>query len=282
MKKYILASALLIISFWGYSQRYQSIDKLKYHFEYELNYQPDSNDIKSRKSERMLLLIGDSSSIFYSKNEFLRDSIYIANQIWNLSANEKISILENIPKSNFKYRITKNQSSNKLFFEESISRDVFQYQELRELFNWEILDSSKVLLGYNCQKAVTNFGGRSYEAWFTSTIPLNDGPYKFNGLPGFIVSISDTKKHYNFQLVVLKMVKEGEIIAPKATPFKVSKEKFIEKKIESTLFPFRTLERMTGNRSMTFTNGGQTLSAQEMDNLVQAEQRNNNNPIELR
>ena len=41
-------------------------------------------------------------------------------------------------------------------------------------------------------------------AWFTSEIPIQRGPWKFGGLPGLIVKISDAKKEYNFELVKLE------------------------------------------------------------------------------
>lgn len=43
-------------------------------------------------------------------------------------------------------------------------------------------------------------GGRKWAAWFTPDVPLNFGPYKFQGLPGLIVSVSDAKSHYSFML----------------------------------------------------------------------------------
>lgn len=33
------------------------------------------------------------------------------------------------------------------------------------------------------QKATCDFAGRKWIAWFTTEIPIQDGPYKFYGLP---------------------------------------------------------------------------------------------------
>ncbi|RTZ46452.1 GLPGLI family protein [Chryseobacterium arthrosphaerae] len=36
---------------------------------------------------------------------------------------------------------------------------------------------------FNTQKAVCDFAGRKWTAWFTADLPIQDGPYKFYGLP---------------------------------------------------------------------------------------------------
>ena len=66
-------------------------------------------------------------------------------------------------------------------------------------FTWKIMDDTMTILGYPCQKAVTNFRGRQYNAWFTNLIPLSTGPWKFYGLPGLILNIHDTDNYFTFQ-----------------------------------------------------------------------------------
>ena len=71
---------------------------------------------------------------------------------------------------------------------------------------WELTDELLTIQGYSCQKATCHWRGRDYEAWFTSEIPIRRGPWKFGGLPGLIVKISDAKKEYDFELVKLERV----------------------------------------------------------------------------
>lgn len=54
--------------------------------------------------------------------------------------------------------------------------------------DWKIIeDSTRNILGYECQLAETDFRGRHWKAWFTLDIPLSYGPWKFRGLPGMIL-----------------------------------------------------------------------------------------------
>lgn len=76
----------------------------------------------------------------------------------------------------------------------------YKIKEERPL-KWEILQEKSIYEGYNVQKASTVFAGRKWTAWFTNEIPISDGPYKFSGLPGLILKISDDKQQYKMELV---------------------------------------------------------------------------------
>ncbi|MCH5176328.1 MAG: GLPGLI family protein [Prevotellaceae bacterium] len=82
-----------------------------------------------------------------------------------------------------------------------------QYTEAYPMQQWTLLDEQQTIHGYRCQKATCHWRGRDYVAWFTADIPIRKGPWKFGGLPGLIVKISDAKKEYNFELVKLERTK---------------------------------------------------------------------------
>ena len=66
---------------------------------------------------------------------------------------------------------------------------------------WQITTDTATILGYPCQKANAIFRGRNYEAWFSLEIPINDGPWKFFGLPGLIMKVIDSENLFSFQCV---------------------------------------------------------------------------------
>lgn len=119
-------------------------------------------------------------------------------------------------------KIIKNDNKTLVF--DSYFSDKFIYEDEEEL-NWEITKTSDTISGYNCNLAFTTFAGRKYRAWFTSEIPINDGPYKFKGLPGLIVKIEDDKKQYIFQLESL-LKKNEKFEFDKNDGIEVSKKEF--------------------------------------------------------
>lgn len=63
---------------------------------------------------------------------------------------------------------------------------------------WEICDSTRSILGYECILAQTSYHGRDWQAWFTPDIPLPDGPWKLGGLPGLILEATESDGHHSF------------------------------------------------------------------------------------
>lgn len=65
---------------------------------------------------------------------------------------------------------------------------------------WKLTNDSKTIKNYACKKATTTFRGRTYEVWYTEKIPISIGPWKFNGLPGLILSVQDKEGIYKWEV----------------------------------------------------------------------------------
>jgi GLPGLI family protein len=70
--------------------------------------------------------------------------------------------------------------------------------------NWELHDDTLSVGDYLCQKATCRFRGRDFTAWFAADIPINNGPWKFGGLPGLILKVYDNGKLYVFECVKIE------------------------------------------------------------------------------
>ncbi|WP_430412718.1 GLPGLI family protein [Kordia sp.] len=79
-----------------------------------------------------------------------------------------------------------------------LSKKLYYIKEAVPVINWEIKEETKKIANFECQKAITRFRGRSYTAWFTNKIPISDGPWKFHGLPGLILEVTDATNEIAF------------------------------------------------------------------------------------
>ncbi len=78
------------------------------------------------------------------------------------------------------------------------------HTEAYPLQQWKIDADTLSVCGYLCQKAVCRFRGRDFIAWFSPEIPINNGPWKFGGLPGLILKLYDKDKLYTFECVSIE------------------------------------------------------------------------------
>lgn len=178
----------------------ETIDESIYAVSYNLTYQKDTSDIYSLYTEPMILFIGNEISLFCSLNDFQNmedqniSSISFANET-QLEIKDK-----GVLPSKFQYRIYKNYPKGYITYTDFVPLDFFSYEEPLDAIEWDIKEDKRKILGFAVQRAVTKYGGRFWEAWFAPNLPINDGPYKFNGLPGLILKIQDSEKHYVFEL----------------------------------------------------------------------------------
>ncbi len=72
-------------------------------------------------------------------------------------------------------------------------------EQLPEM-KWKLSNDGEVkkIDTFICSKALLNFRGRSYIAWYAPFIAVPFGPWKFYGLPGLILEISDTTNNYHW------------------------------------------------------------------------------------
>ncbi|TZF96009.1 GLPGLI family protein [Chryseobacterium panacisoli] len=181
---------------------------------YETLVNPDSVNLVSMKSERTFLDVKGNRSLFISENKLIRDSLFAAvrTEVKENKKEEKDFSKQEGRKhfepTFFEYFIMKAIPEQKVYYYEKEAGKQIYYQEDRPV-KWEVANGVEKQNGYSAQKAVTEFGGRVWTAWFTKDIPLSDGPYKFSGLPGLIVKLEDDKGDYKFDLVKKIIVKNA-------------------------------------------------------------------------
>ena len=177
-------------------------------------------------------------------------------------------------------------SNQSLVYKSRIGRDQYSYNENPSL-SWKILPETVKIGDFKTQKAETTFGGRTWYAWFTPEIPLQDGPYKFSGLPGLIVKVQDSKGDYSFDLMQTKKIADVQQPQVRGQFINIPKNKYMdmEKKFQKDPASFISAQRNSGgapggpggNRP-----GMDPKQMQEMQKRMEAEIKSRNNPIELK
>jgi len=191
-----------------FGQEIQLVDTTKWLCTYNYELMQDSTNSRSVTNVMMFLQIGSHLSKFQSHSKYIGDSILYVNrgadpQTFLNQVSKSMSVA--MPNLMAAYTIFKNYPSKGLIAFTDYDDHKFYKIEQQMQMDWK-LDTQKdsVILGYTCQKAYTTYAGRDYIAWYSMQVPINDGPYKFSGLPGLILKISDTKNQHILTLTSMK------------------------------------------------------------------------------
>jgi hypothetical protein len=95
--------------------------------------------------------------------------------------------------------LTRNVNSSTNISYTSFYYDYFKITTQDDMV-WKLDKATKKVENYTLQKATTDFGGRSWTAWFTTEIPFQEGPYKFRGLSGLIFEVYDSENIFHYKL----------------------------------------------------------------------------------
>ncbi|MDH6254067.1 GLPGLI family protein [Chryseobacterium sp. H1D6B] len=199
MKKIILLFFLLSVLI---------IDAQYQRFVYEYKFAIDSTAKDKTKTELMNLDIAPKGSKFYSKDYQELDSLmnsYIQKQV--KSGIKDFSLSGMGYKGEMRYFVEKSYPDYVLSYFNSLLSDEYLVKDTRKQ-QWKILSDKEKIGDFNAQKAVCDFAGRKWTAWFTTDIPIQDGPYKFHGLPGLIIKLEDNTHSHIFELKGVKKLQE--------------------------------------------------------------------------
>lgn len=196
---------LCFIMFVSVSVKAQMSEFSKIEVKYMTSFLRDTADVTSKRQEITVLRVGENKSIFKSEMKLVRDSLLNENeaQVKREAALGQFTLRMpgNLPRVAFRPEVYRYGEKTTVY--DQLSLDVYSFDAPNAL-KWNITAEKKKIATYNCQKAVARYGNRDIIAWFTNEIPMDEGPYTFKGLPGLVVEVYDSKKHYHFSLVSVR------------------------------------------------------------------------------
>lgn len=283
MKKLVLLFLLSSLFYTAQNQR----------FIYDYHFVRDTLNKTEVNKELMYLDITKEGSKFYSRDVFVKDSLLIAKYEKEIAATGSMNVTGVVtPRNNalVTYKVFKTYPAFKTSLETRIGADSYKVLEERKI-EWKILPEKETIGEFMAQKAIANFGGRKWTAWFSTELPFQDGPYKFHGLPGLIIKMQDESKTHQYEL---KGVTKFEVVETKtskfneeAIPMSISQEKYKKMFWELRDDPAKDFKQMMakGNISNMRDANGSAISSSEFikrrENTEKEKQAKNNNLIEI-
>ncbi|MFC7345350.1 GLPGLI family protein [Chryseobacterium zhengzhouense] len=238
-------------------------------FIYEYSFKLDSLNKENVDKEIMNLDITKEGSYFYSALLITRDSLFNA-EVEKGKVSNSINIdFRKIKQPKVNFRISKTYPDLETVYHTLLNVSNVAVKELKKM-NWTILPETKSIEGFKAQKATTQFGGRNWVAWFTNDVQIQDGPYKFCGLPGLILNIEDEGKAHIFNLVgSQKLDYTPSLIDSKVKEIFITKEKFNQLWKEYIKDPAKNIKLMHSSSEMSETilfnsNTGNPMTKQEL------------------
>lgn len=201
------------------------LDKVAYRITYKTRSVKDTTQVPYKYlDDEMRLDIGQNGvSHFYSQT--LRIRTEMVQQMYKSGAGFDMTKL---PKGGaLSWEFYKNYpEAGRTLLLDKVGADDYQCEEKTETPDWQMVpDSTREVLGYQCQLATARFKGRQWSAWYTEDIPLDEGPWKLRGLPGLVLSAYDAQRQYIFEGAGLEQVSTDEQV----TLIKQKREKISQK-----------------------------------------------------
>ena len=277
MKKSLILLAFMSIianvnaQWWKPQHHYY--DTVEYVVMYELTFREDTAHLDCYRTENHMLSIGKKRDV----SSFRGYGTYRHNMELKKAGDSGLTeeliktgrigkVLSDVPSSAIRCSIFKNMTSKNITTIDHIyMQGMYEYEESFNAFNWQITDETDTINNYVCQKAICDFGGRTWEAWFTSELPFSDGPYKFCNLPGLILNVADTENHYSWKFLSIERPSELMMVY-----------EVINDRIQTTKEGFFKLQK---RYKVSHTIGDATTNNDFVKKAVEYE-RAKNNPIE--
>lgn len=277
-----IVASILFCTLSAISQSFpESNLRVSYFYEYNMTG-PYSGKSEHYKDD-FLLLTSPQYSYFYGVTTHYLDSIYsnaksrseyeaLRHQLIKASPKTKYDSKGNItyspgdkelglPTKGSKIQVIKDIANKSVTVYDEFGDKKYIYKIPLHNIDWVIEDSTKNILGFDCVLATATYSGRNWKAWFCQDIPILDGPWQLQGLPGLILMAESEDKDHIFMATGIEVSKQT--IAPPPIPLnkdvvEVDRNDFLMTKYNFFLNPIRSLKER----------GFSVLNTERPDNMV--------------
>jgi GLPGLI family protein len=175
----------------------------------------------------------------------------------------------------------------------SIGNNNYEVESTLTKIDWKLSKDKKQIGNYTCQKAIGNYGGRVYTAWYAPTLPFRNGPWKLWGLPGLILEATDSTGEVAFLFKEISKPSEAEFTGPRKKRLIKTGENSLERAIKAfdinptAVYQSQLPATITQTAEIAFIGKDGTLYMGEdgqksYDRYKKELKKRKNNPLELK
>lgn len=176
---------------------------------------------KNKQGDEMVLDILPQYTHYYSlysvKRKEIQDSVLAIGGDFGdvLNALEKSLY----PRASQHYQIWKGVPRDSMLTFTDTNLKTFRYTEPMEQPVWELGVRDTTIIGFHCFEASSKFHQRTWHVWFTTEIPVSEGPWKLHGLPGLVLMAEDADKQFSFTAIEIKKIVSEEVRTVKESKY---------------------------------------------------------------
>jgi GLPGLI family protein len=171
---------------------------------------------KRKEAKNFSLMYSNGLSLYKAENVNEKELI---SKKESEKTNEELGTVE-VKTEIYKSTIKK---SEKLYFKNYLEKEMLfiwpsgqenlSGRDSLQNWNWEITEETKIIEGFKCKKAISNWHNFESTAWFTEDISISIGPEKYDGLPGLILYVYT--QYYEWKAVKINQIdNNSKIDAP--------------------------------------------------------------------
>ncbi|WP_305156554.1 GLPGLI family protein [uncultured Muribaculum sp.] len=226
------------------------------------NTEKDTSDVSENK---YVLQIGRGVSYYYDPQTYYVDSLEndptgkairdqamhdALNEFMNSGADAFAIMRDKGLMAESRYKNQKDFRSNIITVWNTNGGDVYQYETDMNDLNWEICDSTKIILDYDCNLATADYHGRKWKAWFAPEVAIQEGPWQLCGLPGLIFEAETEDGEYGFEITGIQKCNESfkPILIDSDNLFNTPRKSFLKMKDYARRNRSSRIRAMTGGK----------------------------------
>ena len=210
-----------------------------YIVKYDFTFAQDSLQPNLLVNDEMILEVSPEGMTYLTNDLFKFDTIKedLAPLIKNDPAYLKTLMGNHSSIQNLKMFLPKD--SSQYYMQTKVNALIYHFKDDVPNIEWVLIDEEKKILDYKVKKASTTLFNREWIAWYAEDFKSSYGPYKFNGLPGLILELSDTRNHFHFKAKELLFDTISHANTIDRMKVNSTKQEFIDKIKEYKAYPFR-------------------------------------------